>query len=306
MGRTTSASTQNSTQNSTQDPAVKKVFSCKLFIVTLWTSLYCTEIWVTIIGGSICTFLTLAAFYGSGFLYCLLSISFLPTCGVEIHSLIYYIGIGLMVLFCLTIIIVCIVLYICCLYSEFKITVGITLCIVLLFGVPLLLYELTDLCLSIELCREECNEDNESCRIPRYFWGYIFFGFIFWIIVTIAMIMIGVLVWECGKCLICWWKEHNNKFMVRVQQTPAAPAQNPPPILPIAIPTSRTAPISPTVPKSSFIQTDSECSICTNVMGKSNIKTLQCGHKFHNDCINDWFQRGGGCPYCRKSITTRN
>ena len=307
MGRTTSEST-----------SVKEVFSCKLCFISFWKSFYCTEIWASVI----CFTLVVLFMYGIGALYCALSLSFLPTCVVYDGTPVWlhYIFVGLLVSLTLFVILTFSVLYIWCFYKEFKITVGITLFLVLLFGIPLLVYESTDLCLIVNSCNESCEEatdsrstdssvlrlitDIESCNISRNFVGYFGFGFIFWLmvafigsIVFVVLSPIGYFVYYIRK----WWKSNNHTFMVRVQQNtivPSAKTQPPVPILPVSrtIPTTYT---SPTVPKSSFIQTDSECSICTNVIKYKDLTTLQCGHKFHNDCINDWLQRNKNCPYCR-------
>lgn len=57
-----------------------------------------------------------------------------------------------------------------------------------------------------------------------------------------------------------------------------------------------------------------ECTICGDNLSNENITTLQCGHKYHTDCIIHWFKSLGTlsktsyknyskprqCPYCRK------
>ena len=40
------------------------------------------------------------------------------------------------------------------------------------------------------------------------------------------------------------------------------------------------------------------CSICLDD-STENVKTLLCGHKFHKDCIEEWFDREETCPMCR-------
>jgi len=46
---------------------------------------------------------------------------------------------------------------------------------------------------------------------------------------------------------------------------------------------------------------DAECSICLNNFELNTIiKTLPCFHKFHEDCINEWFQHSDICPICKK------
>jgi len=48
----------------------------------------------------------------------------------------------------------------------------------------------------------------------------------------------------------------------------------------------------------------SECSICYENMCNSNgnVKTLECGHQFHRECINEWFTHRKNCPICRQLI----
>lgn len=43
------------------------------------------------------------------------------------------------------------------------------------------------------------------------------------------------------------------------------------------------------------------CSICLIDL-KDNIKTLECNHTFHNDCIDIWNNNNNTCPLCRKII----
>jgi hypothetical protein len=54
------------------------------------------------------------------------------------------------------------------------------------------------------------------------------------------------------------------------------------------------------------IEPDEECSICCGELVEE-IETLPCKHRFHYDCIYNWFQTiidtkreyGNKCPYCR-------
>lgn len=47
-----------------------------------------------------------------------------------------------------------------------------------------------------------------------------------------------------------------------------------------------------------------ECSICLTTLTNSNLKKLKCGHIFHYDCIDKWYNEdiNGRCPYCRDYI----
>ena len=50
-----------------------------------------------------------------------------------------------------------------------------------------------------------------------------------------------------------------------------------------------------------------ECSICfedidPNAIGKLKIRTLRCGHKFHDICIQTSFVHSNKCPLCRSLI----
>ena len=44
---------------------------------------------------------------------------------------------------------------------------------------------------------------------------------------------------------------------------------------------------------------DLECAICLEEIYMHNMETLDCSHKFHKACINDWFQEKHDCPKCR-------
>ena len=54
-------------------------------------------------------------------------------------------------------------------------------------------------------------------------------------------------------------------------------------------------------------QGDSEtpCAVCQDSIVSNNIvrKLNRCGHAFHIDCIDTWFQRSSQCPTCRNDIT---
>jgi hypothetical protein len=49
-----------------------------------------------------------------------------------------------------------------------------------------------------------------------------------------------------------------------------------------------------------------ECSICMDnaIVGQGAVVT-SCNHRFHKNCIEEWFRRSGNrsCPYCRTSVT---
>lgn len=49
---------------------------------------------------------------------------------------------------------------------------------------------------------------------------------------------------------------------------------------------------------------DATCSICQqNMVNGETIRHLTvCHHKFHRDCIDQWFQRNVRCPVCRHDI----
>mmetsp|Transcript_8541 Transcript_8541/g.12947 ORF Transcript_8541/g.12947 Transcript_8541/m.12947 type:complete len:141 (+) Transcript_8541:27-449(+) len=45
------------------------------------------------------------------------------------------------------------------------------------------------------------------------------------------------------------------------------------------------------------------CVIC-DPLGTTTFldATLPCGHKFHFECVNEWFQRVNACPLCRANV----
>ena len=59
-----------------------------------------------------------------------------------------------------------------------------------------------------------------------------------------------------------------------------------------------------------FIMTENDinnniiCSICTDNLEKNNtvIKTLDCNHQYHTDCIDIWLKEHNTCPLCRQEV----
>ena len=52
-----------------------------------------------------------------------------------------------------------------------------------------------------------------------------------------------------------------------------------------------------------------DCSICGTEMDcndKSEVLALHCGHDFHTDCIKEWLEKKGECPYCRRRCSILN
>ena len=45
---------------------------------------------------------------------------------------------------------------------------------------------------------------------------------------------------------------------------------------------------------------EQECSICLDDMFNTDTIALECNHRFHKKCINDWFKEKHDCPQCRK------
>lgn len=54
--------------------------------------------------------------------------------------------------------------------------------------------------------------------------------------------------------------------------------------------------------KTTTIETDWSCSICID-NEDDDIVRLNCGHKFHRDCITPWLIENQTCPICRRCIT---
>jgi hypothetical protein len=51
-------------------------------------------------------------------------------------------------------------------------------------------------------------------------------------------------------------------------------------------------------------ETEQDCAICQDTITTSQQcrKILHCGHWFHKDCIDPWFQQNVQCPICRYDI----
>ena len=46
---------------------------------------------------------------------------------------------------------------------------------------------------------------------------------------------------------------------------------------------------------------NNECIICLdNMIKNDHINMLDCGHMYHNKCINEWFAVKKECPICYK------
>ena len=51
--------------------------------------------------------------------------------------------------------------------------------------------------------------------------------------------------------------------------------------------------------KSNETKNDSEKK---ELLEKEDVSTLDCGHKFHKKCIDDWSKKEQSCPLCRAKI----
>ena len=47
------------------------------------------------------------------------------------------------------------------------------------------------------------------------------------------------------------------------------------------------------------------CSVCLCDINlfDNEVSILNCGHFFHANCLNDWFQKQMNCPECRAIVT---
>ncbi|CAD8152038.1 unnamed protein product [Paramecium octaurelia] len=61
----------------------------------------------------------------------------------------------------------------------------------------------------------------------------------------------------------------------------------------------RIQPSAPIRPPQKTNQID-QCSICLSELTNQNAVTTTCGHKFHLNCIQQWFAQQRNCPNCRR------
>jgi len=49
---------------------------------------------------------------------------------------------------------------------------------------------------------------------------------------------------------------------------------------------------------------DATCSICLEKLDFKKKRTFKCGHHFHQECIDKWFEKtlSLNCPYCKQII----
>ena len=45
-----------------------------------------------------------------------------------------------------------------------------------------------------------------------------------------------------------------------------------------------------------------DCCICMSDVENGEFKVLNCGHKYHKVCIDDWTKRNNTCPMCRQIV----
>lgn len=56
------------------------------------------------------------------------------------------------------------------------------------------------------------------------------------------------------------------------------------------------------------MEVGNECAICYEELSIAErpLKTTQCNHSFHGDCLGLWILRHGSCPICRANISVAN
>ena len=65
-----------------------------------------------------------------------------------------------------------------------------------------------------------------------------------------------------------------------------------------------TAPMTPAADAEADDSMLGECVICLGDLGDDGAPTttLICNHKFHQSCVNEWLNKDGRCPTCRRQI----
>jgi len=48
------------------------------------------------------------------------------------------------------------------------------------------------------------------------------------------------------------------------------------------------------------VNREEECCICLEELNSMPLRILQCGHKFHRECVDIWLEKYNTCPYCRE------
>jgi hypothetical protein len=46
-----------------------------------------------------------------------------------------------------------------------------------------------------------------------------------------------------------------------------------------------------------------DCTVCLEPFKASDVAAkLDCGHKFHENCLVDWLEKKSNCPICRAQV----
>ncbi len=52
------------------------------------------------------------------------------------------------------------------------------------------------------------------------------------------------------------------------------------------------------------VEDEQQCIVCMETFTEGEkVRQLQCGHKYHQDCIFKWFESRNTCPICRTKVT---
>ena len=56
-------------------------------------------------------------------------------------------------------------------------------------------------------------------------------------------------------------------------------------------------------PPSNSPVVDDCCSICLEEIIEDSVKTFECDHYFHLECLNQWVSKSATCPVCRTKLS---